>query len=535
MPHLDKGYRGPAWEEATTRAWDVVVIGGGIVGAAVARETARAGLSTLLLEQRDFAWGTSGRSSKMIHGGLRYLKERQIQLTRESVRQRESLLRCGGGLVEPLGFLYVVYRGDRPGPWTLEFGLSVYDLLKRSGRSHHELDRQGVWLSAPNLDLEGMRGGFQYFDATTDDARLVFRVLREAMGFGAVALNYARAEELLRDGGGRVRAVAVTDAETGAASEVRTAFVVKATGAWAAELGGADGMELRPLRGSHLILARETLPVAQAVTFAHPSDGRPVFAYPWEGVTLVGTTDLDHAEQPDLEPTATRSETDYLLEAVRLRFKDLPASGAEVMGTFAGVRPVIFGGRDRPSREPREHAVWEDENVLTLAGGKLTTFYPMARQALRRVVAGLGGRAPDGGETDALEPIPKEAAERAADALSPLPRLLRRRLAGRLGPDLGPFLERTRPEDLREIPGTPYTWAELRWAFEREAVLHLDDLLLRRVRLGHLLPDGGAALRAEIEARLRDLSAWSPRRWEDEWDRYGRLWSAHYGPPSTRP
>ena len=169
MPELFKS-RDEVWADAAAKTWDVVVIGGGITGAGIAREAARLGLSVLLLEQKDFAWGASSRSSKMIHGGLRYLKERQIQLTREAVREREHLLRDGRGLVEPLRFLYVVYKGDRPGAWTLEFGLTIYDLLKHSRRSYHSQDALDISLLAPNLNLDGLRGGFVYTDAQTDDA-----------------------------------------------------------------------------------------------------------------------------------------------------------------------------------------------------------------------------------------------------------------------------------------------------------------------------------------------------------------------------
>lgn len=531
MPDFGRGYREPAWDEAVNRLWDVVVIGGGITGAGIAKEAARAGLDVLLLEQRDFAWGTSSRSSKMIHGGLRYLKERQIQLTLEAVRERENLLQTAEGLVEPLEFLYVVYQGDRPGPWTLDFGLSVYDLLRKGGKNHHDLDRLDVWLSAPNLDLAGLRRGFAYLDARTDDARLVFRVLREAMSLGARALNYVRVVEFLRDREGNVRAVVARDEETGSAAEIRARFVVNATGVWSAETGvaGGDAPVLRPLRGSHLVLPREKLPVFQAITFAHPYDGRPVFSYPWEGVTLVGTTDLDHDEPLNVEPAASREEVHYLVEAVLRRFKDIHLPSRDLLGTFAGVRPVIFGGRDRPSQEPREHAIWRNGNYLAVTGGKLTTFQLMAREAMKYVTDALSVRR----NTDAsrgLEPLRRETVERAGEVLSPLPHLLRRRLVGRLGPDLEAFLERVREEDLERIADTPYTWAELRWSFEKEAVVRLEDLLLRRVRLGHLLPGGGRELRGEIEANLKDLPGWNDPRWEEEWDRYLKLWKSHYGP-----
>ncbi len=532
MPNTIQDTRRATWYEATGREWDTVVVGGGITGAGIAREISRLGLSVLLIEQKDFAWGTSSRSSKMVHGGLRYLKERQIQLTREAVRERENLLRAGRGLVEPLRFLYLVYQGDHPGPWTLDFGLTVYDLLRRGGGNHHHLDAYDIGLLAPNLRLDGLRGGFGYSDAQTDDARLVFRVIREAALYGARPLNYARARGLIRDDSGNVRALAVEDTENGGVAEVRTRSVVSAAGVWSGELArpSADPIHLRPLRGSHLVFPWKRLPTAQAITFAHPEDGRPVFAYPWEGVTLVGTTDLDHKEPLNEEPAASPEEKDYLLEVINSRFKDLSVSTGDLLGTFAGVRPVVFGGHDDPSREPREYVIREDNNLITVAGGKLTTFHPISRRVANAVQTLLGGRNSGEKNPASLEPPDQRALDEARETLSPLPHLLQRKLMGRLGPDLADFLECVNAGDLRRIPDTPYTWAELRWAFNRECPVHLDDLLLRRVRLGHLLPEGGLFLKTEIQSRLRPEGKWSPERWENEWSRYRELWERCYSP-----
>lgn len=521
------------WSETTGFEWDTVVIGGGVTGAGIAREASRLGLSILLIEQKDFAWGASSRSSKMIHGGLRYLKERQIQLTREAVRERELLLRTGKGLVEPLRFLYLVYKGDHPGPWTLDFGLTIYDLLRRGGGNHHHLDAYDIVLLAPNLKLDGLRGGFGYSDAQTDDARLVFRVLREAEVQGARTLNYMRAIELLRDSSGNVRALTVEDVENGNIAEIRTRSVVSAAGAWSGELSkpSEDPIHLRPLRGSHLIFPWEKLPTAQAVTFAHPEDNRPVFAYPWEGVTLVGTTDLDHQDSLDKEPTASMEEENYLLEAISSRFKDLSVSLEDLLGTFAGVRPVVFGGYDNPSQEPREYVIREDKNLITVAGGKLTTFHPISRRVVHALQVVLGGKYLTENNTASLEPPDPHALDEARETLSTLPHLLRRRLTGRLGPDLADFLEWVDVRDLQKISDTSsYTWAELKWAFSRESVIHLDDLLLRRVRLGHLLPEGGLALETEIQTRLKSEGRWNPDRWESEWNRYRELWETCYSP-----
>ena len=529
MPELLRS-RDELWAEAAERTWDVVVVGGGITGAGIAREAARLGLSVLLLEQKDFAWGASSRSSKMVHGGLRYLRERQIQLTREAVREREHLLRDGRGLVEPLRFLYVVYKGDRPGAWTLEFGLTIYDLLKRSRRSYHSQDAMDISLLAPNLNLDGLHGGFVYTDAQTDDARLVFRVLREAARSGARMLNYAPVEEISQSVQKDTCVIAARDAEDDRNEEIKSRYVVNATGAWSGGLGAPEGgsLRLRPLRGSHLVLPWDKLPAAQAVTFAHPEDGRPVFAYPWEGVTLVGTTDLDHDEPLHGEPAITPEETGYLLDAIHARFKDHTLSTHDLLGTFAGVRPVVFSGRDKPSQEPRELAIHRDGNLVTVVGGKLTTFHSIAQKALQTLSV-----EPDTSSAS-LDPLPKEVAQ-SEEALATLSRLRRNRLAGRLGPDLAGFLEWVDEADLEDIPDTPYTWAELKWALETEAVVRLDDLLLRRVRIGHLLPGGGAKLREEIQSRLSPHKDWQPRRWQEEWERYEALWRSSYNPTPRRP
>ncbi|MGB3633736.1 MAG: glycerol-3-phosphate dehydrogenase/oxidase [Rubrobacteraceae bacterium] len=523
MPEFMKS-RDETWAEVAEKTWDVVVVGGGITGAGIAREAARRGLSVLLLEQKDFAWGASSRSSKMIHGGLRYLKERQIQLTREAVRAREHLLCEGKGLVEPLRFLYVVYKGDRPGAWTLEFGLTVYDLLKRSRRSYHSQDAMDISLLAPNLNLDGLRGGFVYTDAQTDDARLVFRVLREAVHSGARALNYVKVEGVSQNQRKDRCVLSVRDAEGGNTAELNARFVVSATGAWSGELGlpGEGSLRLRPLRGSHLVFPWDKLPTAQAVTFAHPEDGRPVFAYPWEGVTLVGTTDLDHDKLLSKEPAIAPEETEYLLDALHERFADHNLSTRDLLGTFAGVRPVVFGGHGEPSQEPRELAIHRDGNLVTVAGGKLTTFHSIARKVVQTLSV-----EPD--VSTSLEPIPPEAA-RAEEVLADLPRLQRSKISGRLGPDLPEFLEWLDENDLEKIQDTPYTWAELKWAFENESVVHLDDLLLRRVRIGHLLPEGGMKLREEIENRLTPHTDWQPRCWREEWRHYSELWRSSYSP-----
>ncbi len=363
--------------------WDVIVVGGGITGAGVLREASRRGMRCLLLEQRDFAWGTSSRSGKMVHGGLRYLRQGQAKTTWHSVRERERLLREYAGLVEPLGFLVPLYAGKRWEPLLLKVGLSLYDLmaLRRSHRRYNALD---LSLLVPSLRRDGLLGGFWYRDARTDDARLVLWAIKEGVALGGAALNYARVEALLRDRRGRVCGVAVRDVVTGRTMEVEAQVVINAAGAWTDRVRSWTGAppRLRRLRGSHLVFPRWRFPLFQAVGFSHPRDGRLVYAFPWEQVTLVGTTDVDHDQPLDREPRMSQSEGEYLLEGIGKAFPSLELTAEDVMSTFSGVRPVVGTGRRDPSREPRDHVVWAEDGMVTVAGGKLTTFSLLARDAL---------------------------------------------------------------------------------------------------------------------------------------------------------
>src|SRR5512142_1880015 len=290
-----KGWRARVWGELDQK-WDLLIVGGGITGAGILRQAAHAKLRALLVEADDFASGTSSRSSKLVHGGLRYLKNAQIKVTLESVREREYLLKQGRGLVNRLGFLYACLQGDSIPGWIFGIGLGIYDIMARQW-SHRSYDIDDMRELCLALTTPALLSGYRYFDANTDDARLVLRLLRESVADGALALNYARVDSLLRTRDGRVCGVALRDTsgEVERQTEVLAKVVVNATGAWADELRGnlQQRPRLRPLRGSHLVFPFQRLPLTRAVSFLHPRDGRPVFALPWEGVTLFGTTDVD--------------------------------------------------------------------------------------------------------------------------------------------------------------------------------------------------------------------------------------------------
>jgi glycerol-3-phosphate dehydrogenase len=511
--------------------WDLVVVGGGVTGAGILRLAARRGLRALLVEQRDIAWGTSSRSSKLVHGGLRYLKQAQLRLTYESVRQRERLLHEAPGLVEPLGFLMPNYRGDRTGPTAYRAGLTLYDLLA-GRRTHRRHDAADFLLLAPHLRPDGLLGGFAYDDAQTDDARLTLRVVGDAIADGAEVLTYARADALLHGPSGRVAGIVVRDTIGDRSVEVRSPIVVNATGAWADGLRGDVGARprIRPLRGSHLVFPLWRVPVAQAISVAHPVDQRPLFLFPWEGAAIFGTTDVDHGQPLDEEPRISADEIGYLMEALAARFPSLDLTPGDAISSFAGVRPVVGSGRADPSAESRDHVVWDERGLLTVTGGKLTTFGLIARDAL----AALRDRLPAHARRDTPGPI-LDPAPPAPTPIAASPGELGhgrwRRLAGRYGAAAPRLVAAARPGELESIPGTSTPWAELRWAARAERVVHLEDLLLRRTRLGLLVPNGAIALLPRIREICGPELGWDDTRWAAEQIAYETLWRHDYAPP----
>jgi glycerol-3-phosphate dehydrogenase len=524
MSQWNAAWRTQAIPELAARDWDLIVVGGGISGAGILREAARRGWKCLLLEQRDFAWGTSSRSSKMVHGGLRYIAKGQFALTRDSVRERERLLREAPGLVDPLSFIFAHYQGGFPGPWVFGSVLAVYEALAGK-RNHLYHPLQQLRYLAPSLKETGLQGGTQFFDAVTDDARLVQRVLDEARAEGAEALNGMRVIELLRENG-RVTGLLAEDSETGQRHAFTSRAVAQATGAWADKLRSKTGLEhIRPLRGSHLLLPAWRLPVAHAFSFMHHADKRPVFVFPWEGATVIGTTDLDHSAPLSEEARISADEVDYLLEACAQQFPAAAIKAADVLSTWAGVRPVVSDGAEgrKPSDEKREHALWVEPGCVTLAGGKLTTFRLLALEVLQACAPMVGRTVADHGAATfaALSPL-------SMPHISPAQQ---KRLAGRYGRALPQVLALIEQLGNEAVAGTNTLWAELAWAAEQELVLHLDDLLLRRTRLGLLVAQGAAGELPRIRALCQVRLGWDDARWQQEEQRYLTLWQQCYSLP----
>lgn len=499
------------------RPLDLLVIGGGVTGAAVLLEASRRGLDAALVERGDFASGTSSRSSKLVHGGLRYLREGKLRLTRESVHERQAMLSEAPGLVEPMPFLMPQYRGKGPGKTLMQLGLALYDALAGQRRREY-LDAAQTLEREPEIASENLLGAHVFYDATTDDARLVLRLLSEAESFGGVCLNYAGVTALQRDKRGKIARALIRDGVTGREQCVTARAFVNATGVFADGLREQLAREpkLRPLRGSHLLLRRERLAVKHAVAFSHPRDGRPVFAYPWMGVTLVGTTDIDHRDGVCGEPSISREEFRYLLDALAAQFPGAHIGRSDVISTFAGVRPVIAGRHADPSRESRDQLLLEEDGLITITGGKLTTFRPMALSALRAVSKQLD---------TSIDARPARIFQEANPTASV-------RLNGRYGAQAAGVMDSARADDLETIEGTQTTWAELRYALRAECVVHLDDLLLRRTRLGLQLPGGGANVLSRVGELCGQELGWDEGRRTQEVSAYLERIRTHYGLPA---
>lgn len=523
------GWRERAWGAvADGREWDLVVVGGGVAGAGVLHEAARRGLRALLVERHDWAWGASSRSSKLVHGGVRYLAQLQWQETRACVHERDVLVREAPGLVEPIPFTRALVPAEGRRRWMYDLVFAVYDRF--AGR------RDRVWLDAgefvrrePLAAGTPLLGGYQYTEAQTDDARLVLRLLRESDRRGAVTLNYAGAESLLF-ARGEVAGVRVRDELTGADAEVRARAVVNATGSGTDRLRAELGREprMRPLRGSHLVVSPHRLPVRRTISFAHPRDQRNVLVAPWEGRVIVGTTDLDHHAPDGVEPRASREEVDYLLEAARAIFPAHALDEGDVLATWAGVRPVVGHGKKQSWRESRESVIESDRGLVTVTAGKLTTFHSASVAVLGKVAERVSRAAAPPTDGHVFDPVDLDAI--AHPALDPAHR---HRFVGRYGADAPAVIAAAGAGEVAPLDDTGVSPVELRWAARAEGVVHLDDLLLRRTRLGLLRADGAAGVMDRVRAVAQPELGWSDERWTWEETRYLATRRDAYGVPTA--
>ena len=537
-------------ERLSREPFDIVVVGGGITGAGVALDAATRGLRTALVERGDFASGTSSRSSKLVHGGLRYLNQREFRLVYEALAERQRLLRLAPHLVRPLPFLIPVFgkgsagkAGARAYARAIGTALWIYDVTggARIGKLHHRLSKKQTLAQMPDLDGGRLVGGFLYYDARVDDARLTLAVVKTAAAAGAVVVNYVEATGLLRHDGGHLRGVALADrlgsvisggtTGSGAPIEAQAGVVVNAAGVWADELRvldeGRNPGWIRPAKGVHITLAAGRPRLEVAVVLPVPGDRRSVFVIPWAGRVYLGTTDTDYQGSLD-EPVCTAEDVDYLLRALNHWLAE-PVTRADVLGSWAGLRPLVGGpgGNDAPlpsSRTAdlsRRHSVRRAESgLVTVVGGKLTTYRRMAEDTVDEALEVLGA---DGrpkkvprSRTDSV-PIfgaagyPELSRPGAAERLGLAPEVLAH-LAGRHGGQAGTLAAMVREQpDLGEplVPGLPYLRAEALYAARYEMALTLEDVLSRRTRALLLDADATDAAAPPAAELLAGELGWS--------------------------
>lgn len=509
---------------------DLAILGGGINGAGLARVATAEGRSVVLFEKDDYASGTSGRSTKLIHGGLRYLEHGHVGLVYESLRERGALVLGVPHLVKPLAFLLPSYQGDPRPTWKLRAGLALYDVLagSRSIGRHAWLSARAARALAPGLRASGLAGAGLYFDAQVNDARLVLEDILWASSHGATCVNHCPVNAVAVRSSRRVE-LEYHHLPSGTSGRTTVRCLVVAAGPWTdrvqKDLMGRETRWLRPTRGTHIVVPE--ILGSHAVFGASPVDGRMFFVIPWRGYSLVGTTDIDDAGDPD-HTAPTLAEMDYLLDGVAHYFPAVGLSRDSIVSAFAGLRPLVRAQASYASSVSREDRIVREGPVVSVLGGKLTTYRAMANKTWSRTRELLPPperpRLTDGA-WPATQPTAGFSAARAAanwsSALS-LPLALCESLASFYGESAVEVLKLARDDPTLKEPlgeGCPEVGAQVAHAVLREHAQHLDDVLLRRITVGMGRHRVGPAVNraAEIMARLM---GWDAARQAEELARY---------------
>ena len=514
--------------------FDVLIVGGGITGAGVARDAARRGLRVLLVEQSDLASGTSSRSSKLVHGGLRYLEQGELALVFESVAERRVLLDIAPHLVRPMPFLLPVFSDSRRGMFTINIGMWLYDGLSlfRSPKLHQSLSRKRVRAAEPDLRHDGLKGAQVYYDCATDDARLTLETVLDAVRHGATVLTHTRVERWTTENG-RVTGCALKDQLSGEEAEVTATVAVNATGPWSDTVRG-DGdtvsdPRMRPTKGVHIVVNASRLKLAHAVCCMHPDDGRVFFTIPWGEQTYIGTTDTDFEGDPG-DVYADLSDVDYLLKATNNYFPGRNIGHEDVISTWAGVRPLVGDEEaENESAVSREHSlVCEPNGVVTIAGGKLTTYRKMAEEVVDLVVSELGERGGSIGELRAPEtetdPLPgavgwperggeKQIVSTVQDYSEGLiNRATAKHLVAVLGMRAIDLAERVAAAPDTAAPlvqGRPEILGQVDWAVTVELARTVTDVMMRRTQLYYRDTDQGLGAVQVVASRMAELLGWT--------------------------
>ncbi|MDP2311852.1 MAG: glycerol-3-phosphate dehydrogenase/oxidase [Pseudomonadota bacterium] len=536
--YYDNPYdRGVVWERLGHEVFDLVIIGGGAIGAGAARDAALRGLKVALVEADDTASGTSSRSSKLIHGGLRYLEQGDLALVFESVSERRTMMQIAPHLVRPLGFLFPIYASDPVRLATLRLGLIVYEglALFRSPKRHKTLSAAEVAEEVPLLRRAGLHGGPLYWDCMTDDARLTLETVLDARQAGAAVLTYGRVTELLRGEGRRIQGVKVADvldrSGTPRTVEIRASAVINATGPWSDRIrssGDQVSHQLRLTKGVHIVVPAARIPLQHTVVCFHPKDQRVLFCIPWGDQVYIGTTDTDYEGDPR-DVAADAADIAYLLQAVDAYFPEVHLRPDEITATWAGLRPLIRAEGVAPSQVSREHVITTDpDGLISIAGGKLTTARRMGAEVVDEAVEWMkkSGNPPATSRSVNTGQLPlpgavgwpadddgTEVAQKVLEAAGghlELPTC--RYLADRYG-TLAIDLVREAADDRRLLqpilPGRPEIVGQIDWAVRYEMALTVTDFMARRTQLFFRDADQGLGAIPTVAGRMAELLGWS--------------------------
>ena len=512
--------------EFNEQTYDILIIGGGITGAAAVRDAALRGLKVALVEKNDFAWGTSSRSTKLLHGGLRYLERFEFGMVREACRERELMLELAPHLAHPRPFLYLQYKGYPEGMLKLRAGLTVYDMFSGNPgeRRHKMLNRDKLLAIEPHLNPDGLKGCGYYYDFLTDDARLTIETIKGGCEAGAHVANYVEATGFVMENG-RVAGAQVRDQITGEEGVIKALQVINCGGPWVDKVRfleeGVSGRRLRPTKGVHIVLSKKDFPLNHAVFLRAPSDNRVVWPIPALDSELVyiGTTDTDYDGSLD-DVVATEEDIDYLLEVANHTIPGCNLGREHVIGTWAGLRPLISpeDARDA-SAVSREHEIFTSPNgLLTIGGGKLTTARVMGQQVVDEAAKLLSKNfgmndirvsnskhvPVSGGDAQQIKAAQQKLANLDLETAVP------ERLVGLYGGNAVKIADMIKndPEAATSMGGNNVIAAEVQYAVQEEVAQTVTDFFTRRASLFYWLRDGGLDIVEPVSLEMAQLLAW---------------------------
>lgn len=494
------------------KVYDLLVVGGGITGAGIARDAAMRGLSVCLVEKKDFAWGTSSRSSKLVHGGVRYLEHFEFALVQESTRERALLWKLAPQLVKPIKFLFPSFKSSRVSLWQLNIGLWMYDIIAKFKvpELHKKYSRKKVNEIEPVLEKDDLTGAIMYYDGATDDARLTLANIIDAYNAGAntlsrVELTKVEWNDNTHKNLKKAHTITLKDSLTEEEFETHARSIVCAAGPWTDELLGTVGKAnkdkklLAPTRGSHIVVPHQKLPVNHAIAMTHPVDKRVLFTIPWGDFTVLGTTDLYDEESPD-KTHITSDEIDYLIKAAKDYYPSCSLSKDDVVSVWSGLRPLLAPPDSKSASDvSREHHLeWREPGLLLIAGGKLTTYRQMAQLVVDRLIT----------ETQKWKtPLSSTIGEcNTAEVL--------------LHKFAYPDEDSLNKDFIGESEGGQLTLVDVKGICQTQMVLTLEDLLVRRTHIYYKEPKNGWGLVPKIKDTVCDALNWDEETWKKNVEDY---------------